>query len=749
VNFSLSIKIPLSFIKMPLKMIVNVDDILFKEKKTILEHFKTHFSPVGYEKKASDLTNHTEVVWNVYTIETYGELNFFKKFNSYFKCGADFLFEKEFETFLIQNDINIGMSVRSLTPIFKNSCRQFLKFKSYDLINNSKIFYIDLTFDESIKSNKNYLAHCKEFWQLTMCPDDCNVKVFNKVACFDIECGLANCEQYENTDSDKLPFPTFSIGYVQCIVIYSIYLSNEYIENSPSITLLSLCPKRIIQNINQKINFINKLSKSFEKYNITMEDIKIELFTSELDLIRHFFSLTFQIDYLIGFNSKSFDLAYLILRANILSSEKWFTNKYINSYCLTKISFGDQLSTKTAQTINLATKCSKCATKIYVSDKNTFQSDKKYIVTCSCQNTCMLTNDSIEFEQKSSYFYVQELPFTYHHDLLLKEQLYANTKNRKLETVTNFNFRQKISNICIDERNSLRAKIFLNDEYSYDELFIIGNIFCMNIKLVIFKLHKNSFHMIDEIECRLSNVIFLDSNNMDLSIDGSNYNYKKLHILKKELEIRNGAKKFKLLFEIDCFNNAILNIKDFEDMFVSVGKTSDQTRYNQLIWKTEQNIIDTCTYCLIDVLLTFSLELKFHTLYDIFSSVFFRICPFNVLCWTSARKSTFLSINMRNKISVDVLFNNFTIQKILNHSLEVEGVRDDLYLNSNELEHNTYKLTALQNLDEYLNLDTNTINSNEYEFGTLGQDDPSDLNVVKSTINCLINNIKIDKKVKG
>ncbi len=96
-----------------------------------------------------------------------------------------------------------------------------------------------------------------------------------------------------------------------------------------------------------------------------------------------------------------------------------------------------------------------------------------------------------------------------------------------------------------------------------------------------------------------------------------------------------------------------------------------------------------------------------------------------------------------------MLFNNFTIQKILNHSLEVEGVRDDLYLNSKELEHNTSKLTALQNLDEYLNLDTNTINSNEYEFGTLGQDDPSDLNVVKSTINSLINNIKIDKKVKG
>ena len=78
----------------------------------------------------------------------------------------------------------------------------------------------------------------------------------------------------------------------------------------------------------------------------------------------------------------------------------------------------------------------------------------------------------------------------------------------------------------------------------------------------------------------------------------------------------------------------------------------------------------------------------------------------------------------------------------------MDGVRDDLYLNSIELDDNIYKLLALQNLDEYLNLNTNTINSNEYEFGTVGQDDPSDLNVVKNTLYVLLITLRLTKKLK-
>jgi DNA polymerase elongation subunit (family B) len=47
-----------------------------------------------------------------------------------------------------------------------------------------------------------------------------------------------------------------------------------------------------------------------EKYNISMQDINILTFSTELELINSFFATTFQTDYLIGFNSKYFDLSY-------------------------------------------------------------------------------------------------------------------------------------------------------------------------------------------------------------------------------------------------------------------------------------------------------------------------------------------------------------------------------------------------------------------------------------------------------
>jgi hypothetical protein len=726
VNFFLSIKIPLSFVEMPQELIINSRAKNNNKDKqlNLLNQFKNNYTPVGYEKKASDFTNHTSIIWNVYHIKTYSELKFFKEFNSTFKCGADFLFEKEFETYLLQNNINIGSPIRCITKFFKEPC---LKFKSYELRftreSFKKIFYIQYTYD--INYTADYLNFCTMFWNLTDTDTKENLIVYNKIGCFDIECGLKSVELYENINSEKLPFPTVINGYVQSLVIYTVFLSNEYVEKSPKIYILCLCPASIIENISEKMKFFNDLVISIEKFNICLEDIEIKLFDSELELIDYFFLFTFQIDYLIGFNSKSFDLSFLILRANILTSQNWFAGKFINSYSLSK--YGE-LYAKTNQNINLFIRCSKCEKKIYInSDKNILNSN---IVTCLCQTPSIIQNKSIEFEQKSSFYYIQELPFTYHHDLIQKEQLFVNTTNKKLETVTNFNFKQKIAKIRGD-------KLYLHDEYTLDDLFIIANVFCIGIKLVIFNLFTHSFQIINENVCRLINIILLNSsNNEEIKINIKKFNFKNIAILKRDLDTN--IKKFKLVFIIDRKFDARNDLSDARgSLFVSVGKTSDQTRSEQLLWKNTQNIIDTCTYCLIDVLLTISLELKFHTLFDIFSSNFFRICPFNVLSWTSARKSTYISINQRNKFNVEILFNNFVLPKLLNHSLQVEGIPDNNHKDASD-QDNIFKLNALKNLDEFLNLNTDTLNCNEFEFGILGNYDPCNIAEIENIITALV-----------
>ena len=730
-KFFLTIKIPLSFIKIPPEFIFEKNNV---EKKYLWTQLNDYYKPIGYVRKASDFTNHNDVIWNVYLIKTFGELKFFRNLNAKFKCAADFLFEKEFETFLIQNDLNIGSPIRAISKLLTtNSC----KFKSIQSnLVNTKIFYIEYqnstleeqknvaSYSEFVNSNGvDYMNFCNIFWNWTDVDNSIaqNLTVFNKVACFDIECGLLNENLYEN--QDKLPFPTFTKGYVQCIVVYSLILSNVYLEQTPKLQLLCYLPSHIVKNLHQTI--LN-LTKSLAKYNLSSSDVELKLFDQELDLINYFFGSTFDYDYLIGFNSKSFDLGYLILRANILSSNDWYTNKYFTSYNLT--SFRGELTTKTYQNIFLYTRCDKCKAKIYInSNTNSFQGST--IVTCACQNTCSLNNDSIEFEQKSPWFFVQELPFTHHQDIIYNQQIFENTKNKKLETVTNFNFRQKIKSI---ESNH----IYLQDKYTLDDLFILGTVFCVNIKLVVFKMFNHSYQISEEEECRLVNIILIDSNT-GLKIENFKLNFKNISQARMDLYLKN-ISTFNILFQVEKTDN-ITNQLNFQNAdfsyYVSVGKTSDQSRANQLLWKTEQNIIDTLIYCTIDVLLTAATELKFHTLFDIFSSNFFKICPFNVLSWTPARKSTFLATIKRNKICVDIVFNNFTIQKILNHSRAVEGeqIKEQDYI---------HRLPALQNLHEYLNLDSNTLNFNEYVFGMNGPYDPSDLQSVQENLSKIVPEIQ-------
>ena len=116
------------------------------------------------------------------------------------------------------------------------------------------------------------------------------------------------------------------------------------------------------------------------------------------------------------------------------------------------------------------------------------------------------------------------------------------------------------------------------------------------------------------------------------------------------------------------------------------------------------------------------------TPFDIQNAEFNLTCPFNVLSWTPARKSSFLLNMQLYKSTILVVLTNFTIADILKQSLEIEGKRCEQF--DSHLLYPIFKIKSLQNLNEHLFLDTNTINTNEFDLGIITESDPS--NYIKS-----------------
>jgi len=690
INFFKTVKIPLSFY---MSKFYDTCSNYTLNKRNLLTTLKN--IPFDSVLKKSDFTNHQEVFFHEYKIKTYADLKFFKELNSAFDCCVDFNFEKDFEVFLIQQEINLGVETRTLARILDKIRYSSVRFKN-EFRNNFKIFHLDYSYDNA----QTYEYFCKEFWKITLC-NISTIKSTNKVGTFDIEVGLS-----DNSLSGNLPFPNPISGYVQCIVLHTINLKNIYIENTSKLNVW--CFNKFKSN-----DLASNLIKSFEKYNIYSQDINIKIFNSELDLINSFFVYSLHLDYLIGYNSKSFDLYFLILRAVILNNrDTWFTNKYLSNYDLSS-TYGN-ITFKCEKLVSTSIKCPKCFKKIIIGN-NLFESiDGTKTVHCICQNVCTIDPDSIEFNQRTSFYSVQELPYAFHRDLMFQESIFENTSNKKLETACNYHFKQEISHIVSTQNG--KASITLSKKFKKSEIFMIANIFIIGIKLVTFTIENNSNQFLNKKFFKLVNVLLLNSEGK-IIFDSRYFNFNL-----ETSPIPNCI--ITVLLEV-TFDNVDLNdfLFDSNKYFVSVGKTSNQTLEEQLLLKTDRNLIDTCLYCAIDVLLTFALEYVNKTLFDIQNAEFNLTCPFNVLSWTPARKSSFLLNMQLYKSTILVVLTNFTIADILKQSLEIEGKRCDKF--DSHLLYPIFKIKSLHNLNEHLFLDTNTINTNEFDLGIITESDPS------------------------
>ena len=84
------------------------------------------------------------------------------------------------------------------------------------------------------------------------------------------------------------------------------------------------------------------------------------------------------------------------------------------------------------------------------------------------------------------------------------------------------------------------------------------------------------------------------------------------------------ATKFKIRLRLTSASVSATDIDGREDLICTIGKTSNQTLAEQILWTGKQAVLNTIKYCVFDVLLTFALERKFQTLFDLFPRKFNR-----------------------------------------------------------------------------------------------------------------------------
>ena len=672
-------------------------------------------------KMSADTTNHQLVFFHEYAMYTYAQRKLMFDLHEKYDCCFDFNFSKDFEVFLVQNNINIGLNV------FPTNCLP--KLESFKCRAGCEFFVVENL--STATTSFEYESDCLALWF----NHQDNIKPVYSIGTFDIETGLRG----NNQTSKQLPFPTPINGYVQCIVLHLTTMVDSLNEDANKLFSWVYKPPTIYVDESQ----INK--KLLKRFNIPATCVRV--FTNEFSLIDNFLLfVNNNVDVLVGFNSKDFDLNFLIVRHNILKNpHNWFLKPQL--VYLTDYSSKHKLTMQPAKTIQIVTKCPSCDASVYVNKANIYYRSSSegrlvklekgpittsdtmmYVTMCPCQESIPILNVSIE--KKSELFSKIEMPFTYHQDLLLdKRILDEDLTNRKLESICNSQFKQRVESIVKNESTGLYG-IMLYKRFDRSDLFVVGNCFFVGVKIILCSIERNSNQLTPLKGGRIESVELCGG-----KVGTLDFNYKNMSKCVALCPV-NGVS---LCLYVSCENDDLLHSsQEILDkggyLYCTVGKTSDQTLEQQLLWKTSENIVDTVTYCVVDVLLTVALERKVKTLFDILHANFLQQTPFSAMCSSAGNKSNNLLVSGMYNNTILSRSNHLGSQIHLDTSLSVEGVPVSGVSSSDHI----YKVSSLQTLNQYLFVNCGTNNSNEFDFSICGEYDPCDFETTKEKLNELL-----------
>lgn len=738
VNYFKKCKISLSFIAYA-SYIIEDNDKNIKLSHEKINSLKKLLLLQNYSivKQGSDWTNHQKIYFHEYILCTVDEEAFFKKLHKDFDCCVDYnICSNDFLIFLIQNQINIGeCCVFDKENVF-NEFKKKSNFVEYDIC-MEKITLKNFKFlfrPTNPTSVSQYTDFCLYFWNLAIKEHEF---IPIRVGCFDIEVGLSDKyipSNYDDNDN-RLPFPTPQNGYVQCIVLYKTILVDKYIEKD-SLLLVWTC-----SNVNSIEVCKNELSDEiFNNVFHNEKNLIVNAFQSELTMIRNFLAyISLEIDVLTGYNSKSFDIPFLVLRANILSSnnDNWFLKKnlncvYLSAYSSSK-SMNQYICVKSQKKYKIKFTCPNCKVASGLDEfrsttttapTTTNKKNQKQLcknLNCLAIKEHVVTEDNVYLEE-TVYDKTQEFNFTLHRDLIREKNriLGDDSTSRRLEDKCNEHFREK----CIVESEYkirlVRKMTCVEDCIQLCRTFMIG------VKILICTVDNISKQLEILLTGRLGRLEFFTNDSLDdkFFVDKNNF------VCFDDILSRNLQSNKKYNVNIHIVNNCVSkNIINSQDTYCTIGKTSDQSLASQLILKSKEGIFKTINYCIFDVLLTFALERKCQTLFDIMPRKFNKMTCNDLLDSPSGVKSTTLLLYSLYGKTTLICSQGLTFLKYFQDALNVECVKFD----GQDQFNNILKIESNKTLDDYLNL--NSPNSNEYTLGTMGEYDPSDLVATNKVIN--------------
>ena len=725
INYFKSVKISLAFC-MYARSHKN-DNNLSTNKRALL-HKLDNKETFTVMRQSSDYTNHQKIFFHKYMIYTREDDAYYRNLNNEFDCCVDYNFTSDFDIFLVQNNINIGDScVFKLNSIFKNNSpftiNSIVKRTSLTTLVKSTIQCVQFTFAAVSLSYEDY---CLLFWQLA---DKTVEFVPMRIGCFDIETGI-NKKFFEaksiQLDEKNLPFPNPQTGFVECIVMYKTLLVDKYIETEQTSSLLLWIQDTWGLSYH---DYVNCLSEMF-----STPCIKVILCKTELELIRHFLIYTStNIDVLIGYNSKNFDLPFLVLRANILTNENdWFLRSNLDKVYLSVYHENhktNNLIVRSQKQTRVKFKCQQCSQYSHINNNNytsatnnnkrTTTSTPFYCKNLKCNNMTprLLTPLNVSFDEQSSSNNVNnEFVFTLHRDLIRDKRILGlDTVSHRLDDKCNEFFREQCTLIGQQGKS---IEIQLNTKLCADQMLTFVKVFNIGIKVMIVRVDKLSGQTYQLVSGRLADINIISSSD-DISCKKTKDVFEMCNLIAK--------------IALPCLVRLTLKLDDgccniVEDnnwpIYCTIGKTSDQTVCEQILWTNKTAILKTIKYCAFDVMLTFSIERKFQTLFDLFPRKFNRQTSHNLINTPPGVKSTNLLLYALYGKTCLIKSTRMMFKIYLLDALKIECVKAPPDVASQQYNNHIFNIPCNSTLDDFLNLRTK--NMNEFALGMNGEYDTSD-----------------------
>lgn len=478
--------------------------------------------------------------------------------------------------------------------------------------------YCDVSLPKTKKNDSLYMRACVGFLE-SICgvvgeaeSKEIKETLSYRAGAFDIECGWQFNKRLEE-------FVTPITGYVQAIttVLDRFSIRTSYLKRN--FIVVYVLGAAVKNRAKFEELFLRERNDRFPASAV----IRLYFFNDEAGMIFQFLTDTCHLDFLFSYNGRLFDLPFLVHRYNYLKRPM---NELEQTYFLNYVSlntYNRLLNVSSSRIGVMNVKCDAC--------KNDFKYESAKVrdgaIACSkCLHQVLLKTPTSEPKNCTNFGIAKyrdvqiELPLTFHKDLFLIKSLGQDTQDFKLETICNFHFKKKVGGFFCGDVGVKNVLIELSDKCSSVEIRNIASVYFYKAKIVTFSLEQNSNQMIHLDKHRLTRILvsrepadckrWEAENNLGISCEVffPQKAKKHCHVYTNfddtELDRDDLSGSFHCYLYTETVQEPLCGL----GQFVSLGKTSEISIEESMIWDSDEVAVNTVLYNIYDSLLTMRIE---------------------------------------------------------------------------------------------------------------------------------------------